>query len=1723
MALDKEDFTCADLGVNTVTLTVTDNNNNPNTCTATVNVFDNLAPTAICQPLTVQLDPVTGTASITPAQVNNGSFDNCTLPADLVLALDITDFDCTSIGANTVTLTVTDASGNSAPCTAVITVEDATQPTALCQDITVQLDASGNATITPADIDNGSNDACGIASLALDITDFDCTSIGANTVTLTVTDASGNSASCTAIITVEDVTQPTALCQPVTLTLNAAGQATLTVAQVDAGSSDNCGIASLTLSKTDFTCADAGVQTVTLTVEDDNGLVSTCDAQITIQDTEAPVITCPANIVVNNDAGACEAVVTYALPTVTDNCGAIVPTLTAGLASGSAFPVGTTTVTYEVVDASGNSDDCSFTVTVNDTEAPVITCPANIVVDNGAGLCGAVVNYNLPTATDNCGVPTITLQSAANTAVGSTFPVGVTTVTYRATDAAGNFADCSFTITVNDTENPVFVATPNPVVNLNASTTACSANYTYNLTFSDNCAGATIQRTAGLASGSAFPVGTTTVTHVVTDAAGNTATYSFDVVVVDVTPPTIVCSNPAPVNNTPGIGVCGAVVNYPLPTANDNCGNTTLVLVSGLGTGGTFPLGESFEVYEAIDDAGNVSAQCTVTVVVNTPPRILDADGSTDLCKDESVNLRISPSFGALNVSYEWYHNGVLIPGATSDSYLVTAVDGSEAGIYKVIVDNGCVEESNEIEINVFPTPASVIANPDASGQYTICAGDTITLNGLHPDHTVNPVTYQWFLNGTPIPLANESTYDASIAGSYTVEVAYTTGAQCSALSDPILLNLNPLPEITINPFQIVCAPVDSIGFELSDDTNFGYIWSGAGIVGDSIRRVIHVADSGYYTVRMINLTTGCESDSTIYVSRNPAPSLTVADTAVCRNTLPAILIAEDISHADVTYEWYFLTGTTPDALISNDANLQANEEGYYAVRVTDNVTGCISTDTAFVEINDEPDFEIKGYETPVCNQSVNLYIQATNLNGMLIQWSGTGQILSPTDGLDLIVGSSGTYTVTVIDTTQSTNCATTKSIDVIINDDPIIPVDLEELYIVCESDTLNLDGFDPSHEAETSYVWENLDQSVALSDDRTVAITFGDLATESYDTLRYRLTITYPSGCTIADTFYVKFDRKSEVEILVNGQPYETDAPFEICIGETVNLTAQGGTSYAWSTGEDTQTIAVTPDSVGIFEIVLGGEYPTICEGSTDTVRIKVNPMPVVDLAARYGEKVVVCQDDSISLSAFNPQNVSNSLQYVWRDIDNNTLLSDSSFVTIVFGQNVPNTYLPTRIEVTVFDELSPNLCEVRDTIQVQFERKSEAFIEPYDSLLCLGDSITLTAGGGSSFLWSTGDTTQSITVSPLQADAYHTYTVKATYGNSCDSTEAVAILYVNPLPQIQAHTLDSINICVDDSITLTPSGGVSYAWTHDPFATGAIRVSPKQPTTYYVIGTDANGCQNVDSVFVYVSPNFDLPDTLIACAGDTLTLGQALPDSLGATYLWLPTAQNTPFISVTQSGLYTVRVQVDSCFFERSVLVDFKGQIEVLLENDTTLCFETDAAGGFQAGQTREIHYTVQNTDPAAEYLHVWTNEEGDIISTDTVLRVSEAGKYYLRIVTLYGTALSCEYQDSIQVNEICEPRLYVPDGFTPNGDGLNDRFEVFGRHAKDFHMAVFDRWGQPVYRIRAKNIEDIGLEQWWDATHQGQDVPTGIYVWVISYSTPNDEKPEIIQKTGKVVIIR
>lgn len=260
------------------------------------------APIARCKQddIAVALD-AQGLAFITPELLNSNSSAEC---GPLELSVNIEQLDCYAIGMFIpITLTVTDAVGQTATCVKQVTVYDDTAPSARCNPVTVQLDQHGFGSITVYDIDNNSFDACGIASRTISRTNFSCADVqptyrrrlSFTSVTLSLTDVNGNSSFCVARVNVVDATPPQARCRDITIALPQENRYNLRSSEIDNGSWDVCSM-SLSLSKSVFTCNDLGPNQVVLTARDQSNNRATCTAVVTVTQGESSCASSPDNL-----------------------------------------------------------------------------------------------------------------------------------------------------------------------------------------------------------------------------------------------------------------------------------------------------------------------------------------------------------------------------------------------------------------------------------------------------------------------------------------------------------------------------------------------------------------------------------------------------------------------------------------------------------------------------------------------------------------------------------------------------------------------------------------------------------------------------------------------------------------------------------------------------------------------------------------------------------------------------------------------------------------------------------------------------------------------------------------------------------------------------------------------------------------------------------------------------------------------------------------------------------------------------------------------------------------------------------------------------------------------------------------------------------------------------------------------------------------------------------
>ncbi|MFT5497325.1 MAG: hypothetical protein ACI9TH_002731, partial [Kiritimatiellia bacterium] len=348
----------------------TDACGNASSCEQLITVVDNTPPLAAVNDISIDLNEQ-GLATISAADINNESGDAC---GPVSLAIDRSEFSCADIGPNPVILTVTDACGNQSTATSIVTVVDAIAPQISCpDDVTVVCpgstdpEATGTATV---------QDDCG-AQLSYSDASNGCEI----TRTWSASDASGNSVSCTQIITVIDTTPPTAQCKNITVSLGPDGTVVVDPSELDNGSADDCGNVTLSLDRDTFGCTDQGVHPVVLTVTDACGNSAQCAANITVVDDLGPAIVCQdIEIVITKAAGG-----EYTLQAsevdggTTDNCALDSLSVSPNLFTCAEHVDTVQIVTLTATDVNGNTSTCQAQVTVR-SEAFITDQPDDIVI-----------------------------------------------------------------------------------------------------------------------------------------------------------------------------------------------------------------------------------------------------------------------------------------------------------------------------------------------------------------------------------------------------------------------------------------------------------------------------------------------------------------------------------------------------------------------------------------------------------------------------------------------------------------------------------------------------------------------------------------------------------------------------------------------------------------------------------------------------------------------------------------------------------------------------------------------------------------------------------------------------------------------------------------------------------------------------------------------------------------------------------------------------------------------------------------------------------------------------------------------------------------------------------------------------------------------------------------------------------------------------------------------
>ncbi len=338
-----------------------------------------------------------------------------------------------------------------------------------------------------------------------------------------------------------------------------------------------------------------------------------------------PLVTCPADIITNTVAGTCARTLTYNVPA----SGTPAPVVTVSPPSGSSFLPGMTSVTVTASNVAGTAQ-CSFAVTINDDEIPAITCVADIVTNITLPQTQVNIAFGSPTASDNCG----TVTTSSSSASGSAFGLGTNAVTCTAIDSAANTNTCTFRVIVLSlpapNQPPVALCSNITVsADVNCQATVAAVAVDAGSFDSDGTITSRSLNPAG-----PFPTGTNNVMLTVFDNSGASNTCNAQIIVVDTTPPTI--GPCASVFTNVAAGVTNAIVNFPTPSASDNCGVATTYCSPA--SGSVFPLGTNTVTSTAVNTSGNTNT-CSFNIIVQGTPAATHNLAVLSVTPPKKINL----------------------------------------------------------------------------------------------------------------------------------------------------------------------------------------------------------------------------------------------------------------------------------------------------------------------------------------------------------------------------------------------------------------------------------------------------------------------------------------------------------------------------------------------------------------------------------------------------------------------------------------------------------------------------------------------------------------------------------------------------------------------------------------------------------------------------------------------------------------------------------------------------------------------------------------------------------------------------------------------------------------------------------------------------------------------------------------------------------------------------
>lgn len=1041
----------------------------------------------------------------------------------------------------------------------------------------------------------------------------------------------------------------------------------------------------------------------------------------------------------------------------------------------------------------------------------------------------------------------------------------------------------------------------------------------------------------------------------------------------------------------------------------------------------------------------------TTTVVVNPSPTPT-ATSNSPICLGNPINLS-----GLGGTTYTWSGPGGYSSNTQNPVIAVASLTNSGNYTLTVTNANGC---TNSVVTNVVvnPLPVIVVNNP------TVCLGSSFTLTAT------GGTAYAWVgPNAYNSALQNPSFVNATsnLSGNYTVTVTSAQGCTNTAIAN---VSVVPLPTVSISGANVLCSQnfngsTNTVALTASGAANYTWTLPGgfAGMpnlnsspitITPSITTIQSIA-----TVSVLGSSGTCTSSAIYTLTINPNPIIAVTSGSMCAGTNVS-LTASGASN----YTW------SPAATLntSNGASVIASPAVTTVYSVIGSSLGCNSqTQNGTATVVNNPTVSITPISPSIC---IGGNITLTGNGASSYTWMPNTAI-SATTGANVTVNPISTITYSIIG--EQSTCTNTAVKTVTVIGLPVITVALGSPTLCMNNFNGSANTVAISATGATSYTWTGFTglNPSALNGANIVgtSILSSPVGTGS--------VIGMLATCTNVATF----------SVVAIPNPVISVSSATMCFGTSATLTANGASTFVWSPAAslntNTGSSVIASPNVSTIYSVIGSSLN--CNSATQTGTVDVIANPSISITS-LGTGTI-CEGTSIALSG------SGGTGYTWLP---------SNLVDNPTSSNV----IATPLSTTNFSLIgSANSCTSLAIMQVTVIAMPTLQALTSKSVICLGDNTTINANGALNYTWTPASGLSHTSGNFVSANPVVTtlYTLIGTNGLCTASLNLSIVVVEKPIMSLSANTQ---KICEGNKTAIFASGASSYTWAPQTslqfISSGAVIASPSVSTNYTVTAVNYAGtvsCSVTQEILIDVVSTItaQVSNSVIICEGESTQLFAGGRD----TYVWTPTSGlnnptvPSPYANPIASTVYSVQVsQAGFCGKTATVLVKVLPKPEVYAGPDQIL--NLDEPMYLNASGTGTL---------------TWIFGEGIICHDcpNSQITPQNSGEYVIETVNNAG----CKAQDAVHIEVTKDYNIYIPNAFSPNFDGINDEFLVYGTGIIKIEVAIFDRWGERLFT----STEQL---KGWNGTFKGQECKQDVYTVLVNYTTLDNKKHT---KTGHVSLLK